>query len=68
MPIPSRNKYYVERELWLTSLDDTRLRLLGTQRGIPSSDKLPRSNLIQELMLLGSAANPLSTPKHDRRL
>ncbi len=68
MPTPARNKVFVEREMWLQSLDDTRLRMLAEQRGIPSADKLPRKNLLQELMMLGSSANPLSTPKRDRRI
>ena len=67
MPTPMRNKTFVEREMWLQSLDDIRLRMLGAQRGIPNADKLPRKNLIQELMMLGMSANPLSTPKSDRR-
>jgi len=68
MPKPTPNKYYIEREMWLTSLDDTRLRLLAKQRGVPSADKLPRKNLIQELMQLGMSANPLITPKSSRRI
>jgi hypothetical protein len=68
MPKPVANKYYVERELWLTSLDDIRLRLLAKQRGVPDADKLPRKNLVSELMQLGMSANPLVTPKSDRRI
>lgn len=68
MPRPQINKHMVEREMWLTSLDDVRLRLLATQRGIPNADKLPRKNLIDELLHLGLSANPLSTMKKDRRL
>ena len=66
--IPPKNIVQVEREMWLTSLDDTRLRLLAQQRGVPSYDKLPRKNLIQELMILGMPANQLITPKSDRRV
>ncbi len=62
------NKYYVERQMWLTSLDDIRLRLLAKQRGVTDAGKLPRKNLIAELMQLGMSANPLVTPKSDRRI
>lgn len=68
MPKPSINRFSIERELWLSSLDDTRLRLLAQQRGIPEYDKLPRSELLKQLQVLGPFVNPISTPKHDRRL
>jgi hypothetical protein len=68
MPRPSPGKFEIEREMWLQSLDDTRLRMLAKQRGIPDSDTLPRKYLLQQLMVLGPTINPLSTPKHDRRL
>lgn len=68
MPRPSINRHSVEKEMHLQSLDDVRLRLLAKQRGIAEADTLPRKYLLQQLMLLGFSANPLSTPKHDRRL
>jgi len=68
MPTPSPGKYQIEREMWLGSLDDTRLRLLAKQRGIPDSDKLPRTELLKQLMVLGPFISPLSIPKRDRRI